>query len=1014
MVASFTASAQKNDIHLEQVKLDSALRVAERIFQVQFIYSKELIQKAHPVSLKLKNADLNAFIHACLVDQPISFFLSGSFIVLRWLEKERPPDTPSYFIRGIIVDDAGQPIPAATVMEEFSNNTVQAGQEGYFSIAVASTHYRILVSCVGYETVLLESPLIEFLKVRLKPKPLDLEETIVKGLYSTPAYSNTGSISLVKSHVLQSMPVQNVLAATQGRAAGVYINTENGLPGGNLTIQIRGPHSLNAGNAPLFLVDGIPFENSPLNKHTPVLTTGSVGPIHPLSIIPAEEIHSISFLKDADATALYGARSGNGVVLIQTKNAVREQAGSSVTVKQGFSRISQFTNLLNLEQYLAYRREAFVYDSILPTPSNAPELLRWDTTNGRNWQKYLFGEWASYTNLHASLQASHAALTYRLGVSLHNQGSVSPGDNSYTRGSVHLQLALHPPKKNWNTKLTLLTAIDQNRQMAFNATAALTLPPNIPLFTREGKISWDGFTSNAHPYALQFLRSNASNGFFQSALKTELRLNAELLFKVNMGGNYINLRQDFILPWQFLNPGLTNKGLPNYGQNIHQSWMIEPHLHFLRKKGAFELQSTVGVSWQNGQIKGLTQVDSLHPYKQHTNYSYAAGFAQLLLSWKKQLTLNLVLRRDASSRFGPANRTGNFGALGFSWVFPFGKFRTSYGLTGNDQIGDFSYLATFSNGRPQRFANDNISWETIKKMEAAVELNFLEQRIKTTLVWYHNRSSNQLVQVPVPFASGPFGFYLTNYPALIENKGWEVELACNLMKTKKLTWTLEGNLSLPSNRLLKYPNLTSNPALSYQIGKDITTRKGYQFLGVNPSNGQPLFKDQNSDQQLNELDLVSIGKLTPDFFGGCGSSVKFKRLAFDLYFHFVKKQMPVVVHLQGGNGNRFLDALRRWSQPGDITNVPAATTLRSPSSLLLSNSSAAYANASYTRLKSFQASWFIPAWYLQKWKVPELKCFIEAVNLCTWHKGGNFFDPETNLLGVPPLQTILIGMQIKI
>ncbi len=1010
-VLAGSIKAQQITLHMEQVSLDTLLAAAEKQLNVRFVFSKELSENAGLFSVSLKKASLTQFLHAFLRDRPISYFRKDPYIVLHYIvEKPGNEETEvaaynnRYHYSGMVVDETGQPQSHITIrLPDFPVGTI-TDSKGVFRLDYDLPETELLFSGIGFSTRLIRHSADKFSTFQLQRKSAELEEAVVKGYYSTKASSNTGSVATISSNTLDRQPVNNVLSALQGRVSGVYINTLNGLPGGNIAVLIRGPNSLNAGNEPLYLIDGIPFEVSPLNNQSPLLTIGITGPIHPLTILPVEAIESVRILKDGDATAIYGARSGNGVVLIETKKAKKKSSGLSFRILQGVNWLNTKKPFLSLPDYLAYRKEAFYNDGTAPTPVNAPELTNWDSSAGINWKQYLFGELAPYKNASLEWRQSSRGSALFAAVGFRSEGSVSPGTNSYSRASLHLHYQFSDSATPLQLQLGFQFAVDKNSQYAISGMSALTLPPNIPLFTQDGDLSWKGISTNAHPYAMRYLRNNATSIFVQPVLKIQYRLLNSLALKINLGGNGSHLKQVYQLPRNYLNAALSNKALPSFGKTGQSTWIGEMQLHYHRKLRFWNMQTLLGISWQSGNKQHLLKMEDVNQSAISLPYRYASIFGQYLVSWKERIHLNAVVRRDASSRFGPDNRAGNFGAVGIAWNFSTLKFRSSVGFAGNDQIGDFIYQTTYNtssgyNGesglRPERFQNTSIGWEKVCKWEWALEGDFFKKRLFATVAFYHHRSTDQIVRKRLPFQSGPFGIYISNHPVHMRNQGWELDLQARLIQNRKWDWMVHGGISRPANKLIRYPDPESSADPAYLVGYDISSQQGYEFLGVDPSNGLPLY---SSGQ-------VVIGKTSPDWFGGFGSSIRYGKLELKVFFQYSAMQLKTAMPLPGSNANLFESALNRWQTPGDQTTIPLATNIRNPAFDLLPKSTAVWEDASYLRFKSVSIVWKITR---------KINCFTEGMNLITWSKKGNYLDPETNTTGVPPLQTCLIGIQIQL
>ncbi|HEY0176256.1 MAG TPA: SusC/RagA family TonB-linked outer membrane protein, partial [Pedobacter sp.] len=497
-----------------------------------------------------------------------------------------------------------------------------------------------------------------------------------------------------------------------------------------------------------------------------------------------------------------------------------------------------------------------------------------------------------------------------------------------------------------------------------------------------------------------------------------------------------------------------------YGNNEVNSYIAEPQLDYSRKIGKGTLQLLAGGTLQSSIQEGQNLLGEGYPSDEQLNnpqaavtltsrgynysdYKYTSVFGRATYNWDEKYILNGTFRRDGSSRFGPNKRFGNFGAIGGAWLFSnesfikdhpgflsFGKLRGSYGTVGNDQIGDYQYYDSWTASSfpyagsgalyPSRFANPDYSWEVNHKLEAAVELGFLKDRILLTADYYRNKSSNQLIGYVLSSQSG-FTSYTANLPAELENKGFEFELSTINIRRDKFKWTSSFNLTIAKNKLLKYPGLESSSyANTYFIGQPINVTTGYISTGINPQNGIPTFKDLNNDGSIDDPnDMAILGTTTPKFYGGLQNTFTYKNWSLDFFFQFVKQEGPLLnygyqSYPYGRGSNKDISALDRWTTPGQITDIPIATSTTGEAYTaynLWRLSSANWGDASFIRLKNVALRYNLGALF-KNLKVNNFSVFVQGQNLFTiTHYDG--FDPETKGLVLPPLSIYTAGLQIS-
>src|SRR5690606_30020964 len=385
-------------------------------------------------------------------------------------------------------------------------------------------------------------------------------------------------------------------------------------------------------------------------------------------------------------------------------------------------------------------------------------------------------------------------------------------------------------------------------------------------------------------------------------------------------------------------------------------------------------------------------------------------------------------------RFGPRNQYANFGAIGTAWIFSeepiinklsflsFGKIRGSYGVTGNDNIGDYQYLDIYGETYdpyqgiagliPLRLFNPTYGWETNRKLEGGLELGFLSDRIFLSASWFRNRSGNQLLNYNLPVQTG-FPGITRNLPALVQNSGWEFELNTINVQTSMLQWKSSLNVTIARNKLLEFPDLEkSSYATTYVLGKPLDIEKLYHYEGVDPETGVYQF-DIDAGRTV-------VKDLTPVFYGGFNNVLQLKNLQVEVFFQFSKKDAPSYLYtlaaVPGVRGyNQPLALLERWTKAGDVTNVQQFTTGSSDASRAFSSyyrfSEGVYTDASYIRLKNVSVSYKLPSSWLHRISLYNCRIYLQGRNLLTLtNYEGN--DPEVpNLRRLPPLRMITAGLQ---
>jgi len=361
-----------------------------------------------------------------------------------------------------------------------------------------------------------------------------------------------------------------------------------------------------------------------------------------------------------------------------------------------------------------------------------------------------------------------------------------------------------------------------------------------------------------------------------------------------------------------------------------------------------------------------------------------------------------------------------------SWL-SFGKLRTSYGITGNDQIPDYQYLSTYGSSytvyqnyaglEPTRIANADFHWETTKKMDVGLDIGVAKDRIILTVDHFVDRSGDQLTYYTLPYITG-FSGYEANLPAVVQNEGWEFALTTKNIQKTGFSWSTNFNLTTNKNTLESFPGLaTSSYSEIYIIGQSILRSYGYQFTGVNPQTGASVYAAKSGGITANpsfDSYFFTDGDLNPTFYGGMSNSISIKNFQFDLFAQFAKHSLAGGIQNPPGQmTNNFQIVMNRWQTPGDVTNIPKPTT--SVNDYYYGFSSANFFNASYVRIKTASLSYTFPHEWSKNKHIDKLRIYVQGENLLTfWNKNTALYDPESGINGVPPLRTIVMGFQITL
>lgn len=1048
-------------------------------------YNKQDLGNTTPVSLSVNALPLQEFLALVLKDQPLEFKVVNKTIMLSpkiaasghvgW-PHEQPVLRP---VAGRVLDEDGNPLTGATIKVRGKVKGTITDAMGYFTIN-AEEGDVLQISFVGYTDMTIRmkdgvpvavsgGSLINDpggIVIRLLPASAKLNEIVVNaGYYDVERATSTGNIGKVDSKTISKQPVSNPLQALQGRVPGLYIQQQNGVPGSAFKVQIRGRNSIAAGNDPLFIVDGVPFPSASLSdvktNSTAFGIMGSLGTSPLMNINPAD-IESIEILKDADATAIYGSKGANGVILITTKKAKAGKTEASVNVYRGISRISRRIELQSPQEYYVMRREAFQNDGV-PVRTYAYDINGvWDTTRYTDWQKVLVGNNADLTNAQATLSGGNSNTKYTFGAGYESQGTVFPGSSEVSKISSRLNVIHTSSDQRFTAGFTANYLVNKSNMVGTDlATSVLSLAPNAPaLYNEDGTLNWDGGRFNNPLADLERRYLNASNTFMSNVL-----LNYKILpgLDLRLGGGYNDMRttERNMIPSTVNNPmyNMTSADAAMFQNTVStQSWIAEPQLSYVLDRGESHIALLVGSTFQHNYTERLVMegrnfpsddmvgnIDAANFVNVRDNvlalYRYNAIFGRANYDYKQKYIVNITGRRDGSSRFGPGRQFGNFGAAGIAWVFSkepfmqelfpalnFGKLRGSYGSAGNDQIGDYQFLNTYrtygvgyagvgSSGlAPARLYNPDFSWELNRKLEGGIELGFLNDRIQFDVSWYRNRSSNQLVSYPLSLMTG-FSGVQANLPAVVQNTGWEFELqTINIEKKNGITWTSAINLTIPNNKLLAFPGLEGSAyASTYVIGEPLDIRRAFNYTGIDQQTGLYTVEDMNKDGQVTWADKLGSIRLSPQWYGAMDQTVSYKGLQVSLFFQFVKQKGYNRINGSMPGAGIYVQSpqvMDRWRKPGDQTNTMKFTQNYDyyDAFSMGMESNMAFGDISFARLKNANIAYQLPDHWL---KMVRARIYVQGQNLFTV---SNFVgaDPEVGgTARIPPLATYAAGIQLN-
>lgn len=1056
--SSDTLFGQSISLDMRNASPVAIIKAIEQQSTYRFVYTKEQLARQGNVTIKVKNVTIEKALANSFDKELIEWNIEGNLVILRLAKQPilRRATTVELtkLLKGVVVNSHGEGIAGVTIQQDDGIVKGTTDEKGYYVLNVEEG-MDLYYSCVGYETVSFSWDAVPAV-LEMKERTRLLEEAVVIAYGSTTRKLNTGSVGTIKAATIEQQPVNNPLAALQGRVPGLQITQESGLPGSGFSVLIRGRNSIENGTTPLVIVDGVPF----FDPSEQLMQRGSFSANSPFATINPKDIASIEILKDADATSIYGSRGANGVILITTKQASKKGSRVSLRLYNSFGREARVMNFMNVHEYLQMRREAFANDSLQMTNQNAPDVLLWDSNATVNWKKKLMGETARQFNASLSYETGNEQVQFAMRSNYNQQTSLFPGEFGSKGGNVNLSGSYRARNGKLFVEFGTGYAYQKSLLPLKNMGVWINLPPHaMALYDSSGGYNWTGSGVDIYGNPLALLEQTHT-GITQRVSLThrlEYRLIKGFHIGYTAGLNSMWFDETTKIPILSQKPDLNTTGDASFGNNATQNWSIEPQAGFDLQNGRKgKLSVLTGLSLQASNTKSSTisgsgysndlLLESIsgaairNAENDKSQYRYKGVFMRINYQYDERYLINLTGRRDGSSRFGPDKRHAHFGAVGAAWIFTkenflqkqkiltFGKLRGSFGVTGNDQIKNYQYLDSWLNGyygylgnatiQPNKLFNSDYSWEQIRKKEIAIELGFLRNHIFLTASYYNAKSDNQIVNYPLPSQTG-YGTILRNFPGVVQNSGLEILLETVNYKNQDIKWTSSFNMSIPTNRLAEFPLLEqSSYANSLRIGKSLNSVVGYVYTGVDAATGEYGFKDLNGDGEIDNNDREWVGSTDPKFYGGFSNNLQWKNITIDFLFEFRKQDGLNPILAAGGLVGRMMNmprfVMERW-RPGvsdavyerfsQQNNGGAAKALA-----YLTESGGILTDASFVRLKNLFIGYDFRMPCMRKAGIDKMQVYIEGQNLLTFTRYAGA-DPENQSIGgTSPLRIIAMGI----
>ncbi|WP_448700577.1 SusC/RagA family TonB-linked outer membrane protein [Mucilaginibacter sp. AW1-3] len=875
------------------------------------------------------------------------FFVLSLFILpFAALAQKEPPPTINSTLEGQVLDAANnQPLPGAVVTIQGTTHAVSTNAEGRFNFVTGQKFpYTLIITFIGYEKqekIANGSPVT----IYLKPETKQLNDVVVVGYGTQTRKSLISSVATIKTDEVKDVPVATFEQQLQGKASGLQVSASTGIPGDGMFIRVRGTTSINASNDPLYVIDGVYVNSSSLQK---LSTQGQAS--NPLSDLNPDDIESITVLKDADATAIYGARAANGVIVITTKHGKKNttpkvalgtyfggawapKLWNLVTGPQHAELVNEMYRNSEADAVAAgnataittYKYVPFREFNDNPTASPAPRGLPQDQpTYDRLHEAFRTGFLQNYN---ASVSGGNDRTTYYIGGGINKQQADLKTDD-YRRASFKVNIdqqisnAFTIGTSNTFTQTYRTLARVGDGPQGGVLQAALHTPTYLPEYNADGSpAKWAGF-DNLQVLLYNTNMSSTSNRII-SNVYGEAKLTKDLKFRTSWSLDFNNYNE-----FQYWN-SLTNLGAANHnlGTSVitnNTIWTNEQTLNYSHVFGRHTIGLLVGNSLQ-GSVNTSTQAqgtsfpnDSFEQIASaavtistgsESQYKLSSFFGRVSYNYANKYYFEASARYDGSSRFGANHQFGFFPSAGIAWrakeesflkdvqAISDLKFRASIGVTGNQNgINDFASRGLWGAGAnylnnpgttAQQLANPDLKWESTRQTNIGLDVSLLNDRLTISGDVYDKYTSNLLLNLPLSSSSG-FTSILENAGEM-SNRGFEFSISSVNIKSDKFTWSSDFNFSRNVNRIEKLPTpvVAAYAAERMVQGQSMYTFYTYKQLYVDPQTGNAVYDDYDHNGKITSNDIEPVGNALPKFTAGLTNTFRYEGFDLSVFFNAV-------------------------------------------------------------------------------------------------------------------------------
>jgi len=1065
-ILSVSASSYSRETRLD-IKLKNGT-IVDLISQVEdnskfvFLYKNEDLDLERKMNINLKNATIFQIMDVALEGQNVNYdvyerqvILSKGKSTVPWLNRDRAQQERT--VTGVVSDQDGQPLPGVTILVTGTTTGTVTDANGEFTLSIPGDAETLQFSFVGMKTQEIPIAGRTTFNVVMEEETIGIEEVVAVG-YGTMRKSDlTGAVASVSEDELQSRPVTTFEDALKGRTSGVQIRQTGGNLSGRFSINIRGVNSVTGSNSPLIVVDGVP------------LFSGSLSTINP------RDVKSIDILKDASATAIYGARAANGVIMVTTVKGEKGKVQFTVDADYGFEQITQRYDMLSTEMQRQLFVDAFTNSNRSTDVYDDPSHPAWQIDT--DWQD-IGTRTAIRQNYNIGFRGGSDKTNFAGSASyLDRQGTLLETDFKLWSARINVNSEVNE----WLKFSTNLTASHQKQNEANNDTwdgmggyrQLVRSHTYFEAYDEAGNLTGPQttqapyFGDNRNPLVSITLpvRQNDASRILGN-VKLEALLYEGLTLSGNLGSDIlVGNRYNFVPVYAVTAMDKNPEGQVTVGSNQQINWVADLTLNYERKIDNHDFKLLAGLSSQqfiskNNNTTGSGTIDNnLNQLSNQTSFvasgsdvtaGLMSSFVRLNYNFSNKYLATGTLRRDGSSKFGPENQYGLFPSGSLAWRITEEDFiqsngflddlklRVSYGLTGNQNIGNFAFVTRARNApyvignnvivgnAPQNMGNPELKWEATVQFDAGLDVSLFDGRIHASADYYDKHSRDLLISQPVPLTAGVTQNPVVNIGS-VKNTG--VEFSLNTVNlTGELSWTTNFNIAFNKNEVidigtnslgepLELPGqnipLSNIPVNLTKAGHPVGAFYTYDYIGVwqtgeeeeaaywsNAVPGDPRYADLNGNNKLDAGDRSFVGNPHPKFFGGLNNTLSYKRFSLSVLAEFAGGfQIFHSMRNLFARGVPFVQNLAEvegwWTPDNPSTTIPRPSQGGNTTTLVTLASNRWLEDGDYLRIKDIKLSYDLPSNLFKEQFIQSARLTLSGTNLITFTKYAGL-DPESS------------------